>query len=251
MWEPQAPRFPMSSGDPLITTRVVTLSDTGTEIVHALGCADRLYPCDGNTALALRAFEPRPRRAPPATLADAWRDMRGIADALGVPERGVQLVTQLRGRLRAIGERASSRPRRRVVVLESIAPPRVAGRWLPELVELAGAIDAFGSAGAEPTRVTRGALAEADPDAVFVAPRGLDLAHVRAATAARARPPWLGLRALREGQVFLADGIACFHAPGPRLALTLEVLAEALHPEAFRFGHAGVLWARVEPRSRH
>ena len=243
-------RFPALYGDPLNHTRVVTLSDTGTEIVHALGCADRLYPCDGNAALAMRAFDPRPRRALPATLADAWRDVRGIADALGVPERGVQLVTQLRGRLRAIGERAATRPRRRVAVLVTISPPRVAGRWLPELVELAGATDAFGCVGGEPTRVTEAALMAADPDAVFVAPRGLDLARVRAVVAARARAPWRGLRALREGMVFLADGSACFHASGPRLTLTLEVMAEALHPDAFRFGHAGRLWERVEPPVR-
>ena len=237
---------------PLIPPRVVTLNDTGTEIVHALGCADRLGAFDGNAARCLPGFRPGAHAALPATLAEAWRDVRGIADALGVPERGVQLVTQLRHRLHAIGERASSRPRRRVVVLESLAPPRVAGRWLPELVELAGAIDAFAVAGSVPVRVTIAALLEADPDALFIAPRGLDLAQVRTMVTARGRRvPWRRLRAGRERQVFLADGRACFHAHGPRLALTLEVLAEALHPEAFRFGHAGRLWERVEDSAPH
>jgi iron complex transport system substrate-binding protein len=224
---------------------IVPLSLTGTEIVRALGCADRLRLFDGNAALALpaaRAFAvPKP-----STLADAWRDVRGLADALGVPERGVQLVTQLRGRMRAIGQRAATFRARRVVVLESLAPLRAAGRWLPELVAMAGAIDACGSAGADPVRLRIAELASADPDAVFVALRGLELPVARAVVAARGkRVPWRRLRAAREQQVFLADGAACFHASGPRLALTLEVIAEALHPEAFRFGHAGSLWERV------
>src|SRR5207244_2398758 len=100
--------------------------------------------------------------------------------------------------------------------------------------------------GAGPARLHVSALVAADPDAVFVALRRLNLPHARAAVAARgSRVPWRRLRAWRERQVFLADGSACFHAPGPRLALTLEVLAEALHPEAFRFGHAGRLWEPV------
>jgi ABC-type Fe3+-hydroxamate transport system substrate-binding protein len=225
---------------------VVPLSPCGTEIVHALGCGDRLFLFDGSAALALPGVGRRLGAPRPATLAEAWRDMRGIADALGVPERGVQLVSQLRRRLRAIGERVGSGPRRRVAVIESLAPLRAPGRWLPELLELAGASDACASAGAEPARLSVAALAAADPDALFVALRGLDLARGRAAIAARgARVPWRRLRAWRERQVFLADGEACFHAPGPRFALTLEVIAEALHPEAFRFGHAGRLWERV------
>jgi iron complex transport system substrate-binding protein len=224
---------------------IVPLSPTGTEIVRALGCADRLRLFDVNAALALPAAKefavPRP-----STLADAWRDVRGLADALGVPERGVQLVTQLRGRMRAIGQRAATFGERRVVVLESLAPLRAAGRWLPELISMAGAIDACGSAGGEPARLRIAELASVDPDAVFVALRGLELPAARAAVAARGkRVPWRRLRAAREHQVFLADGAACFHASGPRLALTLEVIAEALHPEAFRFGHAGALWERL------
>jgi iron complex transport system substrate-binding protein len=47
---------------------------------------------------------------------------------------------------------------------------------------------------------------------------------------------------VREGRVFLADGNAYFNRPGPRVAEALEILAEALHPDAFRFGHEGGAW---------
>ncbi len=59
------------------------------------------------------------------------------------------------------------------------------------------------------------------------------------------RPEWPRLRAVRDGRVFLADGNQYFNRPGPRLAESLEILAELLHPEAFRFGHEGVGWERA------
>ena len=59
-----------------------------------------------------------------------------------------------------------------------------------------------------------------------------------------AQPGWGALRAVREGRIFLGDGNALFNRPGPRVAETLERLAEALHPGAFRFGHEGTGWER-------
>ena len=47
------------------------------------------------------------------------------------------------------------------------------------------------------------------------------------------------------GTVFIADGNQYFNRPGPRLAESLEILAELLHPEVFGFGHEGVGWERL------
>ncbi len=57
-----------------------------------------------------------------------------------------------------------------------------------------------------------------------------------------AAPGWAGLRAVRVGRVYLADGNAYFHRPGPRLVESLEILAETLHPGVFAFGHEGRGW---------
>jgi iron complex transport system substrate-binding protein len=56
------------------------------------------------------------------------------------------------------------------------------------------------------------------------------------------RPGWSTLRAVREGRVYLTDGNQYFNRPGPRLAESLEILAELLHPNTFRFGHEGKGW---------
>ena len=203
---------------------------------------------------AVRAGLPsRPRIVSmrPDALADIWADMRAIASALGVPERGVQLVTRLRARMHGIAERARTRllgsagARPRVACIEWLAPLMVAGNWTPELIELAGAEDVLGKPGAHAGPLGLEQLAAADPDAIFVTPCGFDLARTRAELPVLAtQPAWNALRAVREGRVFLGDGNALFNRPGPRVAETLECLAEALHPGAFRFGHEGTGWER-------
>jgi len=193
----------------------------------------------------------------PDALADVWADMRAIASALGVPERGVQLVTRLRARMRGIAERLKGRGthgtwvRPRVACIEWIDPLMSAGNWTPELIELAGAEDVLGKAGQHAGPIGIEQLAAAEPDAIWVTPCGFDLARTRAELPAlTAYPGWSDLRAVREGRVFLGDGNALFNRPGPRVVESLECLAEALHPDAFRFGHEGRGWERMSGPAR-
>jgi iron complex transport system substrate-binding protein len=58
------------------------------------------------------------------------------------------------------------------------------------------------------------------------------------------RPEWQALRAVRAGEVYLTDGNQYFNRPGPRLAESVEILAEILHPDTFSFGHEGTGWQR-------
>ena len=186
----------------------------------------------------------------PDDLASLWSDMRTIAAALGVPERGVQLVTRLRARMRGIAERAKGRALPRVACIEWIEPLMAAGNWTPELLALAGAVDVLGEPGKHAGTLPLERLTAADPDVIWVTPCGFDLARTRAELPALgAQPGWRELRAVREGRVFLGDGNALFNRPGPRVVDALECLAEAMHPEAFRFGHEGRGWERWQEKA--
>ncbi len=209
---------------------------------------DLSQPDLGAARAPMQAVLPRVVVLQPNTLADLWRDLRKVADALGVPERGVQLISRLRQRVQAVATRcAEFSPRPRVAMIERIDPLTAAGNWHPELIEMAGGIDVFGAAGDGAVAIDWAALAEADPDILWVTPAGCDLARTRAAMSGlTVHPEWRALRAVREGRVFLGDGAAFFNRPGPRMAETLEILAEAMHPRAFRFGHEGTGWARWE-----
>ncbi|MEQ1832208.1 MAG: cobalamin-binding protein [Candidatus Eisenbacteria bacterium] len=180
----------------------------------------------------------------PDSLADVWVDMRAIASALGVPERGVQ-------RLRGLAERTQGRTRPRVACIEWIDPLMVAGNWTPELLALAGADDVLGKAGRHAGVIEFEQLAAADPDLIWVTPCGFGLERTRSEMAVlAAHPGWNALRAVREGQVFLGDGNALFNRPGPRVVEAAECLAEAMHPGAFRFGHEHDGWERWVPAAR-
>ncbi|MDB9378331.1 cobalamin-binding protein, partial [Nodularia sphaerocarpa CS-585A2] len=45
--------------------------------------------------------------------------------------------------------------------------------------------------------------------------------------------------------VYITDGNAFFNRPGPRLADSLEILAEILHPEIFDYGYKGTGWDTI------
>lgn len=173
----------------------------------------------------------------PLTLDDVMQTAHSIGTAAGVPERAEALVADMRERLDAVAERtaaalaATTRPR--VALLEWLDPPFCGGHWNPELVTLAGGTDVFGAAGTPSRTLTPEALAEADPDVLFVACCGFDLERSLAELRPLLeQPEWQRLRAVRDGQVRVTDGNAFFSRPGPRLVDSAEILAHALHPDA-------------------
>ncbi len=183
----------------------------------------------------------------PWGLADVFADMERVAAALGAPERGAELAGGLKRRIDAIRARAATAAYRpRVACLEWLDPLMDAGNWMPELVEAAGAVSLLGTAGAHSSWIEFAAIAAADPEVILIAPCGFTMERTAAELPALwRRAGWSELRAVRDGRVFLAEGNQYFNRPGPRMVESLEILAELLHPEIFRFGHEGSGWRRV------
>jgi iron complex transport system substrate-binding protein len=180
----------------------------------------------------------------PNTLADVWSDIRRVAAACDVPERGEEVVRKLESEMRRISERAgASGHRPRVACIEWHEPLMAAGNWVPELVEMAGAVNLFGEAGLHSPWMTWQQLMDADPDVIISMPCGFDLDRTSAEMYwLTDRPEWRKLRAVETGQVYLADGNQYFNRPGPRLVESLQILAEILHPEAFAPALEGAAW---------
>src|SRR5262249_11415572 len=123
----------------------------------------------------------------PNALADVWADIERVAKALGVPERGRQLVGRLKQCRADIGAKARTlRERRTVACIEWVEPLMAAGNWVPELVAMAGSVDLFGTAGQHAPGMTWDQLRQRDPDVIVVMPCGLDLARTRRGAAALA-----------------------------------------------------------------
>jgi iron complex transport system substrate-binding protein len=182
----------------------------------------------------------------PDRLADVWADIRRVAAALGLAEAGERLVGELEARMGAVAAEAAAAPDRpRTACIEWIDPLMAAGNWMPELVAMAGGENVFGAAGRHSPWLEFEALRAADPEIVLIMPCGFDMARSEAEMPALAeRAGWGDLAAVRAGRVYLVDGNQYFNRPGPRLAESLEILAEILHPGRFAFGHEGTGWRR-------
>jgi iron complex transport system substrate-binding protein len=192
----------------------------------------------------------RPTLTPlnPASLSDVFADIERVAADLGIPGRGERLVRRLRERMEAIA--ATSRtlpgPRPRVVTIEWLSPLMTAGNWMPELLAMAGGEDVLGDGRRRSRWLDWEDLVAADPDVLLVFPCGFALERVeREIGLLTQHPGFAGLSASRAGRVYLAEANQYFNRPGPRLAETLEIVAEILHPGAFAFGHEGSGWRRL------
>ena len=183
----------------------------------------------------------------PNALIDVWADIRSVARALGVTERGAELIGRLRQRMTGISDKARALLKRPpIACIEWIDPLMAAGNWTPELVEMAGGINLFGVAGKHSPWMTWEQLREKDPEVVVVLPCGLDINRSREGMSElTTKAGWSQLRAVRNRRVYVTDGNQYFNRPGPRLVESLEILAEMLHPAVFHFGHEGSGWQHL------
>ena len=179
----------------------------------------------------------------PNSLADLWRDIRLIASELHVADRGEALIGRLQDRLLQLRTATQRLARPRVACLEWLDPLMAAGNWVPELVDIAGGDNLFGTAGLHSPWMDWDALITADPEVIVALPCGWDIAKASLELAPLAcRPEWTGLQAVRAGRVYVTDGNEFFNRPGPRLVESAEILAEMFHPGQFEFGHVGTAW---------
>ena len=181
----------------------------------------------------------------PQSLGDVFRDIASVAEILGVPERGREVVSALTGRVEAVRRAtAAAKHRPRCLLLEWIDPPYRCGHWNPELVEIAGGDEVLGQIGERSAAVPWVSVLASRPDVIVLACCGYTVRRtLQDVPILENLPGWQNLPAVRSGRVHAVDGCAFFSRPGPRLVDSLEILAEILHPELFagRFPDRGAV----------
>ena len=183
----------------------------------------------------------------PHVLSDLWRDIRSVAAAVDCVSRAESVTNALKTRMEAIRlrvENADSRPT--VAAIEWVEPLMSAGNWAPEMIEMAGGRNLFGSAGQHSPWMTWQDLAGSDPEVIIAFPCGFDLPRTRTEMHwLTDRPEWNELKAVRTRQVYLCDGNQFLNRPGPRLVESLRILAEIIQPAIFVPTLEGVGWQRL------
>jgi len=194
---------------------------------------------DVERALSLRfSTKPEVVALEPNSLDDIYQDVFRLAGACGVEDRGKLLVDEIKSEMVEIGSIArATGGRPRVINVEWPEPLMAAGNWIPELTDMLGADNLFGSAGLHSPWMQWDDIVEADPDVIVCMPCGYDLKRTRAEMHWH---DWAKLRA----QVYLADGNQYLNRPGPRLAKSLRIMAEILYPDSFEPTLEGIGWEK-------
>ncbi|MDQ2711140.1 MAG: cobalamin-binding protein [Acidobacteriota bacterium] len=182
----------------------------------------------------------------PYALADLWRDITQVATRCGHASAGIALIDKLQGQMREIerkAQHASSQPT--IAAIEWLEPLMAAGNWVPELIEMAGGRNLFGVAGQHSPWMTFDELAESDPDVIVALPCGFDIQRTHSEMHwLEERSGWRELKAVRKGDVYIADGNQFMNRPGPRLVESLRIFAEILHPDLFEPTLEHIGWER-------
>ena len=108
----------------------------------------------------------------------------------GYPHRGLTrrdeseqanaLIVRFEAEIAKVESSVAGLHRPRVLCLEWLDPPYVAGHWVPEMVARAGGIDVLGQAGKPSFRVDWEAALAARPDVIVIMPCGYSLADADA-----------------------------------------------------------------------
>ena len=170
----------------------------------------------------------------PRDMTDVRADIRKVAAALENPDAGERLIADMDGRIEAVATATAGIERPRIALIEWLAPPMIAGGWMPDLARAAGSEPIIVTDSEHFETVGWDRIAEEDPDIVAVLPCGFGLARTQEEVADPDVQAGLSrIRAVRDGRLLLLDGNAYFNRPGPRLADSAELLAAALRPELF------------------
>jgi iron complex transport system substrate-binding protein len=216
-------------------------------------CAVSIRDVEQATAAWVGRAAPKIVSLAPYSLADVMADIERVGVQLGASEPAAKLAGTLTRRMTKIERQAlNAATRPSVACIEWIDPLMAAANWMPELVAMAGGVNLFGEAGRHSPSMTFEDLVAKDPDVSLLMPCGFDMQRTAVESNALTRhSEWSALKAVRHQRVYLTDGNQYFNRPGPRIVESLEILAEILHPEIFRFGHEGTGFNAIPRRFEH
>jgi iron complex transport system substrate-binding protein len=173
----------------------------------------------------------------PKTIGEAMGDIRTVAQATGVRDAALDLVSRQRARIDRVRIAVKDARRVPVAALEWFDPVFVAGHWTPQLIDMAGGRDVLGFAGEHSEESTWEMVAAAQPEVVLAIPCGYDARRAHAeATLHAGQLARIGAR-----RIVALDASAYFSRPGPRLIEGLELLAHVLHPDLVPEAPAAIL----------
>ncbi|MBD1392751.1 cobalamin-binding protein [Mucilaginibacter glaciei] len=182
----------------------------------------------------------------PNSLQDIFTDIQTVADTLDVTEEGERLIEDLTERVDIIRHKLKfieTKPT--VACIEWLEPMMISGNWVPELITIAGGVPILAQAGKHSPYVDWADIKAQDPDVILLMPCGFSIERtMREIFILLQQEDFNDLKAVKNNQIYIADGNQYFNRPGPRIVDSVEILAEIIHPKQFIFGYEGEGWVK-------
>src|SRR5260370_3152806 len=199
-------------------------------------------------ALGLLQKKPQILWLTPKSLKEIFDNLWELGQATDRVKEAEELIAAGRARLARIATitcNLSDRPR--VFCLEWLDPVYCSGHWVPEMVEIAGGVDALARRGTDSVRIPWDDVLEWAPEVLIITPCGFNLAKVIEQTSQLfSNPGWSQLPAVRNNRVYAVDANSYFARPGPRVVEGTELLAHLIHPDLFEWEGPQEAFRRIE-----
>ena len=170
----------------------------------------------------------------PPDLEGILSGIQRVGRATGTEDRAREVVEDLRGRIAALKAAAARLPAIRTLALEWSDPPYVGGHWVPEMVQTVGGQNLLNEPKERSRTVTWREVADAQPEVIVFMPCGFYLEEAEEQARRLFEVPELrATTAVSSDAVFAVDATSYFSRPGPRIVDGMDVLAWAIHPDAY------------------
>ena len=186
----------------------------------------------------------------PNSVKDIFKDIKIIAEALNVVDKGADLIEFMKNRIRTLKKSYDDKPELTVAAIEWIDPLMAAGNWVPELIEIAGGINLFGQAGKHSPWMEYRDLIEKDPQTIIIMPCGYNIQKsIFEIDSLIKQKGWQKINAVQNNKVYITDGNQYFNRPGPRIIESLEILIEIFHDDKTNFKHLDSGWIKFNSKN--
>ena len=183
----------------------------------------------------------------PNSVKDIFKDIKIIAEALNVVDKGADLIDFMKNRIRTLKKSYDVKSELTVAAIEWIDPLMAAGNWVPELIEMAGGINLFGEAGKHSPWMEYKDLIEKDPHTIIIMPCGYNIQKsIMEIDSLIKQKGWKEINAVQNDKVYITDGNQFFNRPGPRIIESLEILIEIFHNDKTDFKHIDSGWINFD-----
>jgi iron complex transport system substrate-binding protein len=170
------------------------------------------------------------RSVAPVTFDQVLEGYEKIALLLGVKDRGLALSQRIKAQSMDWADNFYDRMKnKRVTFISSVAPLKIAGRWISDMIKMCSAQSQSHSIDREDQLLDWQEIVQFRPDVIVVSPRGATMQEtLKSFKAFEKLADWEKIPAVKRGEVVFTSGIGHFHTPGPHLIESMGILVSAI-----------------------